>query len=45
MKEWDVYINGKFVGTVHEANEDQARCAAAYNYGVCEDDEIEVSVR
>lgn len=29
MKEWNVYVNGRYVGTVNETTEDAARAAAA----------------
>lgn len=35
MKEWDVYIDGKHVGTVHAKDEDEARLAAIYKFDVC----------
>ena len=28
MKEWNVYVNGRYVGTVNETTEDAARAAA-----------------
>jgi hypothetical protein len=45
MKEWDVYINGKWVGTVVESTETFARCAALVKYDIGADDELEVSQR
>lgn len=48
VKEWDVYIRGKYVGTVHETKEEFARCAALSKF-VDEDDfdgeDLSVSVR
>lgn len=45
MYEWDVYIAGKYVGTVHESSEALARCAALSRFDPSEDVDISVSKR
>ncbi|MCD9026826.1 hypothetical protein LDO26_01165 [Luteimonas sp. BDR2-5] len=45
MAEWDVYIDGKHVGTVQETSEAAARCAALYWFDPPEDADISVSRR
>ena len=36
--EWNVYTNGRWIGTVHEANETLARCAALSRFGADDDE-------
>lgn len=45
MVEWNVYVDGRFVGTVHETSEENARCAAWSKFDLPEDAEISVSKR
>lgn len=45
MFEWNVYVNGQYVGTVQEASEDAARCAALSKFDPPEDASISVSRR
>lgn len=45
MKEWDVYINGWYVGTVYETNEENARCAAIYKFDIPSDADFSVKQR
>lgn len=42
MKEWNVYVNGRYVGTVNETTEDAARLAAFSKFDI--DDGAAVSV-
>lgn len=43
MKEWAVYVEGAYVGTVHETSESTARCAALCKYDIPGDAEFSVS--
>lgn len=45
MKEWDVYVDGRFVGTVHEKTEALARLAALSKYDLPNDADLSVSRR
>jgi len=45
MFEWNVYVNGKYVGTVMEATEEGARCAALHHFDVPPDASVSVSRR
>jgi len=45
MLEWNVYIDGKYVGTVHERTEEAARCAALSKFDPPDDAVISVSKR
>lgn len=45
MKEWNVYVNGKYVGCVNATDESTARCFAMCKFDTTEDDDIEVSPR
>lgn len=45
MKEWNVYIDGVYIGTVHAKTEDSARLAAQYRFEVPNDSSISVSLR
>jgi hypothetical protein len=48
MVEWNVYINGEYIGTVFARSEETARCAALSQFdvsGPSEDAEISVSRR
>lgn len=45
MAEWNVYVNGKYVGTVHERSEELARCAAWSRFDPPEAADISVSKR
>ena len=38
--EWNVYTKGRWIGTVHEAYETLARCAALSQFGVEEDEPV-----
>ena len=38
--EWNVYTKGRWIGTVHEADETLARCAALSQFGVEEDEPV-----
>ena len=42
---WNVYIDGRYVGTVHEASEALARCAALSKFDPPEEANISVSKR
>ena len=44
-KEYDVYINGEFVGTVFASSESEARCAAWSTFDPDESAEISVNRR
>ncbi len=43
--EWNVYINGKYVGTVHALSEDEACCAAWSTFDPPESASISVNRR
>lgn len=43
--EWNVYVDGKYVGTVFESSEDQARCAAWSTFDLPEEASVSVSRR
>ena len=43
--QWDVYVNGHFLGTVKSASESSAIKAAAFQFGLWLHDLIEVSPR
>lgn len=45
MKEWNVYVDGRFVGTVHESSEESARLAALSQYDLPDDAALSVSRR
>lgn len=45
MKEWNVYVDGRYVGTVNEKTEALARHAAFSKYDVPEDADLSVSRR
>lgn len=45
MHEWNVYVNGRYVGTVHELTETLARCAALSKFDIDEDDAVSVTLR
>lgn len=45
MFEWNVYVDGKYVGTVDTKNESEARCAACSVFDLQEESEISVSKR
>lgn len=45
MKEWNVYINGKYVGTVDARDEASARLAAISRYEPGDEDSISVNRR
>lgn len=45
MVEWNVYVGGRYVGTVHEVDEDAARCAACSKFDFVSEAEISVSRR
>lgn len=45
MHEWNVYINGRYVGTVHADSEESARCAALSQFDPPEDASLSVSRR
>lgn len=45
MKEWNVYVNGKWVGCVDARNEDDARCAANSQFDIDEGADISVNPR
>jgi len=45
MKEWNVYVDGRYVGTVQEKTEEQARLAALSKYDVPDDADLSVSRR
>ena len=45
MKEWNVYVDGRYVGTVHEETEALARLAAFSKYDVPDDAELSASRR
>lgn len=44
MKEWNVYVRGKYVGTVDARTEELARLAAISRYDIVDDD-FSVSLR
>lgn len=43
--EWNVYVEGKYVGTVHADNESDARCAALSEFDAPENASISVMLR
>ena len=45
MFEWNVYVNGKYVGTIHAATEAAARGAAWSRFDPPEDAAVSVSKR
>jgi hypothetical protein len=45
MVEWNVYVRGRYIGTVHEVGEDAARCAACSKFDLDGEAEISVSRR
>ncbi|MEQ7817040.1 hypothetical protein [Xanthomonas hortorum] len=45
MVEWNVYVDGQYVGTVHENSKEAARCAALSKFDPPEDADISVSKR
>lgn len=45
MCEWNVYVNGKYVGTVDARTEEEARCAGWSRFDPPEDASISVSRR
>lgn len=45
MVEWNVYVSGRYVGTVHEMDESAARCAACSKFDFVAEAEISVSRR
>lgn len=45
MIEWNVYVNGRYVGTVQETTEELARCAALSQFDVPDNADISVSRR
>lgn len=45
MKEWNVYVNGRYVGTVNETTEEAARLAALSKYDIDDDGDLSVSSR
>lgn len=45
MKEWNVYVDGRYVGTVNEETEALARLAAFSKYDVPDDAELSVARR
>jgi hypothetical protein len=45
MKEWNVYVSGRYIGTVQETTEDAARAAAFSKYDIPEDADVSVSRR
>lgn len=45
MKEWDVYVDGEYVGCVNARNEDDARCAAWSVFDPPEFSTVSVKVR
>jgi hypothetical protein len=45
MSEWNVYVNGKYIGTVQARDEDDARMAALCRFEVPEDASVSVSRR
>lgn len=40
MKTWNVVVDGRCIGSVHEDNEALARCAALSKYGFVESDDF-----
>lgn len=45
MVEWNVYVDGTYVGTVFARGESEARTAALYKYYVPEGGELSVARR
>lgn len=45
MKEWNVYADGRYLGTVHETTEEAARTAAFSKFDIPEDADVSVSRR
>lgn len=45
MKEWNMYVNGRYVGTVNETTEDAARAAAFSKFDIDEGAAVSVSRR
>lgn len=45
MVEWNVYVNGRYVGTVDARTEEEARCAAWSCFDPPEDASISVAKR
>ena len=45
MVEWNVYIDGKYVGTVFAGSEEEARCASWSQFDPAEDSDLSVSRR
>ena len=45
MVEWNVYVDGKYVGTVFARTEEAARCAAWSQFDPPEDASVSVSKR
>lgn len=43
MNEWNVYVDGKYIGTVMGRDEDDARLAALCRYEILEDASFSVS--
>ena len=45
MKEWNVYADGKYLGTVNAADEHDARCAAFSKFDIASKAVVSVSLR
>ena len=45
MKEWDVYVDGRHIGTVNETSEEYARCAALCKFDIAAESDLSVSRR
>ncbi|EPU9135631.1 hypothetical protein ACV0PV_006158 [Pseudomonas aeruginosa] len=45
MKEWNVYADGRYLGTVHETTEEAGRAAAFSKFDIPEDADVSVSRR
>ncbi len=45
MYEWNVYVNGKFIGTVNETCESSAICGAHAKFDIDDDARVSVSKR
>ena len=45
MKEWNVYVAGRYVGTVSASTEAEARLAALSDYDIDDEASLSVSLR
>lgn len=45
MVEWNVYVNGRYIGTVHAKSEESARLAAWSTFDLSEGANVSVSRR